>query len=280
MTRILHQLRYFLIDTKLAHIFFTLPFLAVSLGLVPWTQLSIHKIFWIGAAFFCARTFALGINRIVDRHIDSQNPRTHHRKLASRVLSHFYAKLFTTVSGVMFVLISGLITLKLIVPAIMLIVLWSAYPYGKRIHWFVHGYLGVCLGLLPIAVALALSAEITWAIMMLSVAITCWVTGFDLLYATHDLDFDRQNQLYSVPAQFGTQITIIISSFCFAMTILALAGIGIVSHFGLIYHIGVLCTAGWLCVLLILATTNRYLIAWNSWVGVIYGAFFFLDGWW
>ena len=277
ITMLWHQLKYFLMDTKLAHTIFTLPFVMVTIALTPTTHLNLKHLWLIAGAFLWARTYAMGINRLLDHKIDAKNPRTQLRMLPHHQLTIKSAVILTGLAGGLFVVTAGAIKLWLSGAACALLVLFTGYPLGKRIHWLVHVYLGVCLGLLPIAVTIALAATITPSVVLLSLALMIWVVGFDLLYATRDINFDRQANLHSIPARFGKRRTLIISGSCFSIMILLLAGLGVTAKMGAIYSWGLLGLAGWLGGLIITCHRDQEVMARNSWVGVIYAVIFFAD---
>lgn len=271
----------FIRDTKLAHALFTAPFIIITLALVPTPTLSFQTLLLIAAAFLAARTYALGINRYLDRQIDATNPRTQVRMLPAHRLTPPQALCFTLLAGGLFVLVAGMLAPWLALLAGLVLALFTAYPFGKRLHWAVHGYLGCCVGLLPLAIALAVAAPISPSVLLITLALMLWITGFDLLYALADLTFDQAAGLHSFPTQFGIRRTIRTSSGCFSAMILLLAWLGVHENMGGFYAGGILVLASWLSWLLLLASRGRYqdIPLYNAWVGVIYASIFFADRW-
>lgn len=275
------SITHFIRDTKLAHSLFTAPFIVITLTLVPGPAVSPQTLILIALAFLTARTYALGINRYLDRHIDAANPRTQTRTLPAGLLTPPQALSFTCAAGGSFIVIAGIIAPWLSLLAALVVALFTAYPFGKRLHWAVHGYLGCCLGLLPLAIPLAMAAPITPAVVLISMALTLWITGFDLLYALADTTFDTAAGLASFPARFGSRCTIRASSCCFSAMILLLAWLGVHENMGGFYAWGILGLASWLTWLLILASRSRFndIPLYNAWVGMIYASIFFGDRW-
>ncbi|MCY4380343.1 MAG: UbiA family prenyltransferase, partial [Proteobacteria bacterium] len=198
------QMNYYMTDIRLLHTLFTLPFGVIAI-ILSWEQvaLRINQVILIFLTFFASRSYAMGWNRICDRHFDRANPRTAQRMIPANKLSLSWAICFTSISGVLVVVFSTLIQHDLWPYACVLLILFTGYSYMKRIHLLVHVYLGICLGLLPIAVTIALGASLTPSIYLLALAITIWVTGFDILYALQDKEFDHRTQLHSVPSRLG-----------------------------------------------------------------------------
>ena len=272
------QLYYYLVDIKLLHTLFTLPFVIVTFAITDPAKLSIIPMALILLAFLFARSYAMGMNRLLDRHIDASNPRTQRRMLPSQKLRVLSSKQLVLSSGCLFVLISTLIHGWLVIPACLLLGLFTGYSYFKRIHWLVHFYLGLCLGLLPFAITIALSSPITPSVTLLGVAIFAWVSGFDVLYALSDQNFDRQAKLHSLPAVHGTPTTLRVSGACFIAMIICLGLVGLKEQAGYVYGaglgiIGLLLAWTWLR-----AKQGQpgKVLGYNAWVGVIYAMFFLM----
>ena len=213
-------------DIKLAHSVFALPFalLAATIaaydlgdGTIDWSGFITPLVLVVIAMVF-ARTAAMLANRILDHRIDAGNPRTQGRAIPSGRLP-----LGTAVGA--FLLCSVLFLTVCIAFGVLLgnwwptvlggpVLAWiTSYGLFKRFTWFCHVWLGASLGLSPIAAAIAISPESLAGpgIWLLAGMVTCWVAGFDVIYALQDIEVDRRDGLKSIPARFGLEGSLWIS---------------------------------------------------------------------
>ena len=179
-----------------------------------------------------ARSAAMAFNRIVDRRIDAQNPRTSQRHLPAGLLSVAGVALFTILSSLAFVASTLLLLpnrwpLILSVPVLLFLM---AYSFTKRFTAWAHGWLGTSLMLAPISTWIALRGEQVWAhpsdilpSLILGIAVLCWVSGFDIIYACLDVEFDKQYGLHSAPSRLGVPAALRVAAFCHLGMILSLA---------------------------------------------------------
>ncbi len=220
---------------KIEHSVFALPF--AYMGMLwhaqPWPGWRVFGLLTL--AMVMVRAFAMGINRIVDRHIDAQNPRTQNRELVTGALSLPQAAGFVAGCAVLFVgACAGLNTLCLALAPCALA--WSAfYSFTKRFTSACHVVLGSVLGLAPIAGWIAVAPEWHPAPVILGVAVALWVAGFDILYACQDEDFDRQMGLHSIPADFGIPAALLVARLLHAVTAVLFALAGWAAGAGWIY---------------------------------------------
>ena len=235
---------------KFSHTLFALPFalmgaaLAVSKpgvvvsGIKPWVGILICMV--------GARSAAMAFNRIVDRRIDAKNPRTATRHIPSGVLSTQSVAIFTVVSCSIFLAGTAMFLpenpwpLRLSSP----VLLWLlGYSLAKRFTSLAHVWLGVALGMAPAAAWVAFRGELSLTPVLLGLAVTFWVSGFDILYACQDYDFDTKAGLHSIPARFGIGRSLKIASLLHLLMIFMLVGVGISMPLGWIYYGGVLVVA-------------------------------------
>ena len=209
-------------DIKIAHSIFALPFALLgafmaTTGTINWSMFTVQLSLVVAAMVF-ARTAAMLSNRILDHRIDSRNPRTLGRAIPSGRLSLSAASAALAIAAAGFfaacVLFGGLYGNWW--PTILggPVLLWiCAYALFKRFTWFCHIWLGVSLGLSPVAAALAVDPSSLGnpAIWFLAAMVVCWVAGFDVIYALQDIDIDRRDGLSSIPARFGTEGSLFIS---------------------------------------------------------------------
>ncbi len=189
---------------KFEHTLFALPFaflgaVLAANGLPTWQQ-----ILWITVAMVGARSAAMTFNRIADRDIDAANPRTANRELPSGKLSLGFAWMFLFVSiGVFLIAAYSLNWLTFALSPIALLSVLG-YSYAKRFTAFAHLALGWALAISPTAAWIAVRGTIDSEVpLLLSLFVLMWTSGFDVLYACQDYDFDRRAGLRSIPARFG-----------------------------------------------------------------------------
>lgn len=204
MNSIVVKLKTALAMIKFEHTLFALPFaflgaILAADGLPTWWQT-----LWITIAMVGARSAAMTFNRIVDRDIDAQNPRTANRELPTGKLTLGFAWAFLYVSIAVFVLASYLLNWLTFAlsPVALLFVL--GYSYAKRFTAFAHVLLGIALSISPSAAWIAVRGNLVDVEpILLSLLVLMWTAGFDVMYACQDYEFDRSAGLRSIPARFG-----------------------------------------------------------------------------
>jgi 4-hydroxybenzoate polyprenyltransferase len=193
---------------KFAHTVFALPFAFLSffLGMKMTDQpFNWNLILLILACMIFARSAAMAFNRYVDRKIDAQNIRTRVREIPSGIISPTSALWFVIAMSAGFIFTTYWINpiVFYLSPVALLVVL--GYSYTKRFTWLCHFVLGLGLGLAPVGAYLAVTGHFSLLPVLYGLMVMLWVSGFDILYALQDEAFDREHQLYSVPAEFGQQ---------------------------------------------------------------------------
>ncbi|MHB8125819.1 MAG: UbiA-like polyprenyltransferase [Desulfitobacteriaceae bacterium] len=240
----MNKLKIFLEMIKFEHTVFALPFAYLGAFLAArYRQVegypTISQLFWITLAMIGARTAAMSLNRLIDRYIDARNPRT-----ATRALP---AGLLKTVEVYGYVLLSffllgfaayqlNLLALELMPIAVFVLLLYS---YTKRFTWACHFVLGIALGLAPMGAWIGITGH--WAIqpILLGLGVMAWTAGFDVVYACQDVEFDRREGLYSIPAKFGLMRGLEISSFLHVLAPLFFIAVGVLLNLNWLYYIGV-----------------------------------------
>jgi 4-hydroxybenzoate polyprenyltransferase len=231
---------------KFSHTLFALPFAIFGAALAArgpngW-QTSARDWLAIILCMASARSAAMSFNRLADRHIDAANPRTASRHLPTGRLSTPSVAVFTFVCALGFVASTLLFLprnpwpLWLSVP----VLLWIfAYSYTKRFTSLSHFWLGSALMLAPIAAWIAIRGDLAWPPVFLGLAVLCWVSGFDIIYACQDVNFDREAGLHSLPARIGVARSLPLAALCHALMIAALVGLGVSYPLGALYYAGV-----------------------------------------
>lgn len=226
-------------DIKITHSVFALPFAVAILFLYPVSMPSVQQCILLLGCMVAARSWAMGMNRYLDRNYDAMNQRTAARAIPSGQLSAKASLIWSVCSAGFLVGFAWLLNpIAGLLSGPLLIVL-ALYSLGKRFSWLIHWYLGLCLGLAPVAVIVALSGQWNWTAAGLGLAITFWTGGFDILYALQDLTFDREQGLKSVPARFGVRTSIFVSQISFVIAILLLLLVGWMAQQSAAYFAGV-----------------------------------------
>jgi 4-hydroxybenzoate polyprenyltransferase len=233
------KLRIFFEMIKFEHTVFALPFAYIATLLTEQKIPSTAHFVWITVAMVGARTAALSLNRLIDRRLDAQNPRTSGRALPRGLLRASEVWLYTAVSMLMLGLAAynlSPLAFKLF-PAVVFAL--TFYSYTKRFTWLCHFFLGGTLGLAPLGAWIAIANTIAPEAVVLAVGVLLWVAGFDIIYACDDYDFDRRVGVYSIPARFGIAVALNISLLLHAAAAVCLAVFGIMLGLGLFYWLGV-----------------------------------------
>ncbi len=230
---------------KLSHTIFALPFALAAAWLASETvDVSWLQIVWIVACMTTARSSAMGFNRLVDRDIDADNPRTANREIPSGQISIQAAWAFTLGSAALFVLFSALLgTTTLLLSPIAIGVVWG-YSLTKRFTALCHLWLGGALALAPSAVWIALTDSYSAIPAALSLAVGTWVAGFDIIYACQDFEYDREHGVNSIPAKLGLQGALTVSAVLHVVTVLALFLLPLLTPLSLLYNVGVVIIGG------------------------------------
>jgi len=225
---------------KFSHTLFALPFALAGAALAAAeTRITWGQLLWIVVAMAAARNAAMGFNRLVDQAFDGRNPRTASRELPSGRLTRVAVWTFTWLLAALFVFASFRLSALCgrLSPVVLAVVF--GYSYTKRFTWASHLILGIALGIAPIAGWLAVSGELALAPCLLGAAVMLWVAGFDLLYACQDVEFDRSEGLFSVPARFGVGRALTLARVLHAGALAALAAVGPTLDLHPIYWAGI-----------------------------------------
>ncbi|MCX6539261.1 MAG: putative 4-hydroxybenzoate polyprenyltransferase [Acidobacteria bacterium] len=236
----LNQLLTYASFVRIGHSVFALPFALTGAMLASRrVPLTVGRVIWIVVAMVAARSAAMGFNRLVDARYDALNPRTANRELPAGRMSVREAVLFVTVSSAVFALAAGALNPLCLAlsPVALGIVFW--YSLAKRFTWSTQAFLGLAMAVAPVGGWLAAGGREGWEPWLLALAIGTWVSGFDVLYACQDLEFDRAHGLRSIPQRFGVAASLLISRGLHVVTVVCLAALGWVVPLGGIYLSGV-----------------------------------------
>lgn len=234
---------------KFEHTIFALPFafLGAVLGSFvmdssPWPSLS--QLFWITLAMVGARSAAMALNRLIDQVIDAKNPRTSTRAIPAGLLGVKEVYLFVIGSFVLLFFSAYMLNPLAVILLPIAVFFLIFYSYTKRFTWACHFALGIAIGLAPLGGWVGATGTLHWEALVLFLAVALWTAGFDIIYATQDVEFDRKAKLYSIPSYFGIRKALHISRACHALTLIFLIILYFITPLSWIYLLGCLVAAG------------------------------------
>lgn len=238
--------RAFLRLVMIEHSVFALPFAYLAAlyacfsetKTVHWKDLGLITI-----AMVAARTFAMAVNRIVDRSLDARNPRTAKRELVTGAVSVRTAAVGSAIALAVFLTTAGLLSLLCLALSPIALALFVIYPYGKRFTWGCHGLLGLAQAVGPIGAWIAVTGRWSWSAVLLGLAVGCWIGGFDLIYAMQDIDSDRAEGVHSLPARFGGPVALRSAAAAHVVTLGLFVAFGAGVHAGVWWYVGVAAVA-------------------------------------
>ena len=243
----LARLRLLLELIRFSHTIFALPFALLS-AVLAWRgqQVRWQELVGILLCMLFARSAAMAFNRLVDREIDAQNPRTQGRHLPAGLISVRTVTIFTILTSLAFIASTLLFLpnrwpLYLSIPVLLFLL---GYSYAKRFTIFCHYWLSTALMLSPIAAWIAIRGSLSLEPLLLGAVVFFWVGGFDIIYACQDVHFDQETRLSSIPSRWGIRKALRFAMFSHFMTIVCLFSIWYVAALGIPFLIAVLAVAG------------------------------------
>ena len=240
---LLRSIRTTLEMIKWEHSVFALPFALAGAMLAADGWPTPRQLLWIVVAMVAARSAAMAFNRLADHSLDAANPRTAARALPAGLLTRSFVALFVVGASLLLVVAaSQLNRLALYLsPLALAIVLF--YSFTKRFTRWSHFFLGFALGTAPAAAWIAVRGSLDPRILLLTAAVTCWVAGFDVLYACQDYEFDQRAGLHSVPRWFGIPRSLLIARWLHVAMLLLLCGVAVAFQMGRLMALGILVVA-------------------------------------
>ena len=236
---------------KLPHTLFALPFAGVGAVLASWAhpeRVTVMAAVWITIAFTSARFAAMGFNRIVDRQLDADNPRTMQRELPSGRLNVSQAWGSVITASIVFIVAAAQLNplCGYLAPVALAWVFF--YSYTKRFTSWAHYVLGLSLGIAPAGAYLGVAGvwpSPWYALPVLAAAVMFWVAGFDVIYAIQDIEFDRRRGLHSIAARYGAHTSLLIARLLHGVSVLLFLSIRLLELFpvGALYTTGVILMA-------------------------------------
>lgn len=226
-----------------SHTIFSLPFAFVSMLIAANGMPKFSVFFWIGIAFLGARTGANALNRLVDKDIDAKNPRTADRHLPRGIVKNTEVVILVLVCFALLSLAAFMLNPLCAMLLPVAIFLFVLYSYTKRFTWTCHLVLGFISGGAPVGAWIAVTGKISWICLVLGAANALWVAGFDIIYGSQDVEFDRKEGLYSIPAVFGIKNALLISTLFHIMTVILLTYIFFIAGLSYVYLTGLIIIA-------------------------------------
>jgi len=235
------RVRNYLSLIKFSHTIFALPFAFIGFTLAvkyygqpfQW-QLLVKMLL----CMVFARTSAMAFNRYLDRRFDALNPRTAQREIPAGVIKPGNALAFTVANSVLFVVTTLFINPLCFALSFVALFVILFYSYTKRFTALCHLVLGVGLSLSPLGACLAVTGAFHVLPILFSVAVLTWVSGFDIIYALQDEEFDRSQQLHSIPAAVGAKGALNVSNLLHVVSGAVIIAAGVYGHLNWLYFVG------------------------------------------
>lgn len=241
------QVNKYLSLIKFSHTLFALPFALIGFSMAIYSghaQFSLQKFLLVIACMVFARSAAMGFNRYIDRRFDAANPRTVSREIPAGLISATSAFIFVIVCCVGFVLSAYLINPLCFYLSPVALFVTLGYSYTKRFTPLCHLILGLGLSLAPIGAYIALTERFDTLPILLSILVFLWVSGFDIIFALQDDEFDRSQNLKSIPVYLGRKNALRLSETLHFLAAILVVIIYFLGDFGWLYIPGALIFMG------------------------------------
>lgn len=251
INKFVHKTKMFGELVMFSHTLFSLPFAIISMiwaagGIPSW-----RVMLWSLVALVAARNGANAFNRLADLKFDAANPRTANRHMPRKLLLSREVHVFVIVNFAIFILAAGMLNLLCLVLSPVAIVLICSYSYTKRFTWLCHLYLGFTIASAPIGAWFAVTGQFAIIPFIIGTVVMLWIAGFDIIYATQDIEFDRNTGLFSIPGVFGLKGALLISRSLHGIMVMLLVSLYVIQGLGWLYLTGIIIS------MLLLATEHR-----------------------
>jgi len=226
---------------KINHTIFSLPFALIGFFLAVRTNgenVSLRLLMLVLLCVVFARNAAMGFNRYADREFDKKNPRTALREIPSAIIQPKSAMIFVIINALLFILTAYFLNFLCFILSPIALAVILGYSLTKRFTYLSHLFLGLGLGLAPIGAYLAVTARFDLLPLIYSFTVIFWVAGFDILYALQDIDFDKSENLKSLPATIGKHNALLLSALFHVIAVGMVIFGGLLGNFGYLYWIG------------------------------------------
>ena len=231
---------------KFEHTIFSMPFIFVAMIVASNGWFGFKLFFLVVLEAIFARNFAMGVNRYLDRDVDIKNERTKDRPSVNGEVNENEMKLFILGNGIGFIFFGYFINSLVFYSTPFILMVLGGYSYFKRFSEYAHIILGVSLALAPIGGAMAVTNSVPEWSVFLAFGVLFWVAGFDILYSLQDMEFDKEEGLFSIPAKYGMEASLALSSLFHILTIIFWYLFIFYSGLGLFAYIALIISAGFL----------------------------------
>ncbi|GIO44053.1 MULTISPECIES: UbiA-like polyprenyltransferase [Paenibacillus] len=246
-----HRIKLYGELVMFSHTLFSLPFAIISMIWAAGGFPSWRIMLWGLIALIGARNGANAFNRVVDRTFDAQNPRTAHRHLPRMLLGEKEVLLFVLINYAIFIFAAGMLNPLCLILSPVAIFLISSYSYTKRFTYMSHLYLGFTIASAPIGAWFAVTGKFAFTPFILGTIVMLWIAGFDIIYGSQDIEFDREHKLWSIPSIFGLKNGLRIAAGLHSIMVLLLIVLIPIRGLGWLY------IAGLILAILLLMTEHK-----------------------
>jgi 4-hydroxybenzoate polyprenyltransferase len=283
-----NPVRAFLRLVMIEHSVFALPFAYLAALTAMLYTRSAPSVQWgtlglITVAMVSGRTVAMAANRIIDRHIDAQNPRTARRELITGAVTLSTAWIGLLLSLAVFLASAAALNLLCLALSPLAVLFLVIYSYAKRFTNYPQAFLALAQAVAPVGAWIAVTGHWSWPAFILGLAVGTWIGGFDCIYACQDYEADRRIGVGSVPVRWGIAGSLRISSAVHVVTMLLFVWYGALTGYGWLWWLGLALTT----VVLVyehaivhaddLSRVNRAFFTANGVIGVALFAFALAD---
>jgi 4-hydroxybenzoate polyprenyltransferase len=241
MIELFRSIKNYFSLVKFSHTVFAMPFALIGFSLAVSLNkhdFSIRLLLLIILCMIFARNAAMGFNRLADRKFDALNPRTKTREIPAGIIGPVPAAAFVIINALLFIITTAFINrLTLVLSPVALLVILG-YSLTKRITSLCHFILGLGLSLAPIGAYISVTGSFSIIPLIYSFIVLTWVSGFDIIYALQDDEFDTSNQLFSLPSATGRKKALLISLFVHLITFILVLMAGFMGKGGFLFWSG------------------------------------------
>jgi len=271
---------------KFSHTVFAMPFALAGFFLAasnPQYGFSMRLLLLVIMCMVFARSAAMAFNRYIDHRFDAINPRTLKREIPAGIITPGAALSFVVLSSALFIAAAGFINMLTLVLSPVALIVILGYSYTKRFTALCHFILGLGLALAPVGAYIAVTGRFDLLPVIYSGIVLTWVAGFDIIYALQDDEFDKDQELFSIPARLGRKRALKLSVISHSVTLLMVIAAGLTADSGWLYWAGAALFSGLLVYQHSLVShddLSRVTIAFatvNGIAGVAFGAFAIAD---
>lgn len=229
------MIKKYLSLVKFSHTIFAMPFALIGFFLALKTNQkeilsseNLQLLLFVILDMIFARNAAMGFNRWLDRIIDKKNPRTAIREIPSGKIKSKYALWFVIINSILFLITTYFINKLVFILAPIALAVVLGYSYTKRFTWFCHFILGLGLSLAPVGSYLAVTGKFSLLPILFSLTVLFWTSGFDIIYSLQDEEFDKENNLKSIPTLLGKKNALHLSTLAHILTAIFIIWAGII----------------------------------------------------